>query len=172
MGINVKELRKFQELWAPVIEAIPAVLDMADKQSDWNRALEIQKLEYEEGQKRLNDAVEEASKRVEAMRADTEAFAQQREKALSEISIAKQVRVDEEIAEKKARDKAISEWKSKISVLEGKFAEVQKNYDKKNADAEKDFADKLQKLEAEVIKLEKRKADAEKVISSLRNTLG
>ena len=172
MGINVSALRKFQELWAPVMEAIPEVLEVAEKQADWTRALEIQKLEFEKGQKKLDDAVEEASKRIEAMKADTEAFAQQREKALSDISIAKQVRADEEAAEKKTRDKAISEWKAKIANLEAKFADVQKNYDKKSADAEKDFADKMQGLEAEVSKLESRKADAEKALNALRNTLG
>ena len=39
MAIDVGALRRFQETWGPVLDAIPAVVNMAEQQADLDRAL-------------------------------------------------------------------------------------------------------------------------------------
>ena len=39
MAIDINALRKFQETWSPVMDAIPAVMDMVAKQADMDRSM-------------------------------------------------------------------------------------------------------------------------------------
>ena len=172
MPIDTSALRKFQDVWGPVLDAIPAVLEAVAKQSDVDRELRIKKVELDEAGKKIDAAFVEADKRLSSVNSEMEQAMQQKEKALAEIEDAKKAQAADNAKAEEAQRKLLDEWNQKIASLQSQFSNVQTDYNKKVADAEADFAGRVLALEAEVKELEKRKATAEKALDTLRNKLG
>jgi len=172
MAIDTAALKKFQEIWGPVIEAIPAVLDMAASQADWERAITVKKIEFEEAGKKIDAAFVEADKRLSSVNSEMEQAMQQKAKALADIEDAKKAQADNFAKSQQAFSVTEMDWVQKTAALQAQFAQVEANLAKKVADAEADFAGRVLALEADVKDLEKRKAAAEKALDALRSKLG
>ena len=172
MPIDTTALRKFQDLWGPVVEAIPAVLEMSAKQADWERSLAVKKIEFEEADKKIVKAFEEADKRLSSVNSEMEQAMQQKAKALADIEYAKKVDADNRVKAEESQRKVVDEWNQRIAKLQSQFSNVESEYAKKVIDLEADFAGRVLALEAEVKDLEKRKAAAEKALDALRSKLG
>lgn len=172
MAINTKALRDFQTIWGPVIEAIPAVLDMAASQADWERAVAVKKIEFDEADKKIAKAFEEADKRLSSVNSEMEQAMQQKAKALADIEDAKKAQAADDVKAAEAQRKLVDDWNKKIASLQSQFSNVEAEHAKKVAAAEASFAEKTAALEADVKDLEKRKAAAEKALDALRSKLG
>ena len=172
MAIDTAALKKFQDVWGPVIEAIPAVLDAAAQQKDVERFLQSKRAEMEEADKKIAKAFVEADKRLSSVNSEMEQAMQQKAKALADIEDAKKAQADNFAKAQQAFSITEMEWVQKTAALQAQFAQVEANLAKKVVDAEADFAGRVLALEAEVKELEKRKAAAEKALDTLRSKLG
>jgi hypothetical protein len=172
MAIDTAALRKFQDLWGPVLEAIPAVLEATAKKADVERELRIKQIEIDEAGKKIDAAFVEADKRLSSVNSEMEQVMQQKEKALAEIEAAKKAQAEKVAAAEKAFSVTEMEWVQKTSALQAQFAKVEANLAQKLADADAQYAEKTAALEADVKDLEKRKAAAEKALDALRSKLG
>ena len=45
--MDIAALKKFQEVWGPVVEAIPAVIDATQNKADLDRAIAFKRQEFE-----------------------------------------------------------------------------------------------------------------------------
>jgi tetrahydromethanopterin S-methyltransferase subunit G len=172
MAIDTNALRKFQELWGPVIEAIPAVLEATAKKADAERELRIKQVEIDAADNKIAKAFEEADKRLSSVNSEMEQAMQQKAKALADIEYAKKVDADNRVKAEESQRKVVDEWNQRIAKLQSQFSNVESEYAKKVIDLEADFAGRVLALEAEVKDLEKRKAAAEKALDALRSKLG
>ena len=172
MPIDTTALRKFQDLWGPVLEAIPAVLEATAKQADVERELRIKQVELADAGKKIDAAFVEADKRLSSVNSEMEQAMQQKAQALADIEAAKQAQADGFAEAEKAFNVTEMEWVQKTSALQSQFAQVEANLAQKIADADAEYAEKVAALEAEVKGLEERKAAAEKALDALRSKLG
>jgi inner membrane protein involved in colicin E2 resistance len=172
MTIDTNALRKFQELWGPVIEAIPAVLEATAKKADAERELRIKQVEIDAADNKIAKAFEEADKRLSSINSEMEQAMQQKAKALVEIEDAKKAQAADDAKAAEAQRKVVDEWNQRIAKLQSQFSNVESEHAKKVIDLEADFAGRVLALEAEVKDLEKRKAVAEKALDALRSKLG
>jgi hypothetical protein len=172
MAIDTTALRKFQDLWGPVLEAIPAVLEATAKKADVERELRIKQIEIDEAGKKIDAAFVEADKRLSSVNSEMEQAMQQKEKALAEIEAAKKAQAADDVKAAEAQRKLVDDWNKKIASLQSQFSNVEAEHAKKVAAAEASFAEKTAVLEADVKDLEKRKAAAEKALDALRSKLG
>ena len=172
MAIDTTALRKFQDVWGPVLDAIPAVLEAVAKQSDVERELRIKKVELDEAGKKIDATFVEADKRLSSVNSEMEQAMQQKEKALAEIEDAKKAQAADDVKAAEAQRKLVDDWNKKIASLQSQFSNVEAEHAKKVAAAEASFAEKTAALEADVKDLEKRKAAAEKALDALRSKLG
>lgn len=172
MAVDVSALRKFQDLWGPVLESIPAVMDAVAKQNDLDRALQKAKKELEDAKKEVADAkVEAQSIRDKAAEEDATLVA----KFNAAVAAAEQrVRDAEDAAQKR-----INEVGAKVIAAEQKLAQHQaaitaaEARSKANiAAAEKQHAEAVKAKEAEIKALEDRKAVVEAAIETLKSKLG
>jgi chromosome segregation ATPase len=172
MAIDTAALRKFQDVWGPVIDAIPAVLDAAAQQKDVERFLQSKRAEMEEADKKIAKAFEEADKRLSSVNSEMEQAMQQKAKALADIEDAKKAQAVDDAKAAEAQRKLVDEWNKKIAALQSQFSNVETENAKRVAAAEASYAEKTAALEADVKDLEKRKAAAEKALDALRSKLG
>ena len=172
MAIDTNALRKFQDLWGPVLEAIPAVLEATAKKADIERELRIKQVEIDDADNKIAKAFEEADKRLSSVNSEMEQAMQQKAKALADIASAKKAQAADDAKAVEAQRKVMDEWGKKIATLQSQFSNVESEHAKKVIDLEADFAGRVLALEAEVKDLEKRKAVAEKALDALRSKLG
>jgi uncharacterized protein YhaN len=172
MAIDTNALRKFQDLWGPVLEAIPAVLEATAKKADIERDLRIKQVEIDDADNKIAKAFEEADKRLSSVNSEMEQAMQQKAKALADIASAKKAQAADDAKAVEAQRKVMDEWGKKIATLQSQFSNVESEHAKKVIDLEADFAGRVLALEAEVKDLEKRKAVAEKALDALRSKLG
>jgi hypothetical protein len=172
MAIDTTALRKFQDVWGPVLDAIPAVLEAVAKQSDVDRELRIKKIELDEAGKKIDAAFVEADKRLSSVNSEMEQAMQQKAKALADIEDAKKAQAADNAKAAEAQRKLVDEWNKKIAALQSQFSNVEAENAKRVAAAEASYAEKTAALEADVKDLEKRKAAAEKALDALRSKLG
>lgn len=172
MAIDVNALRKFQELWTPVINAIPAVLDAAAQQADLDRALAQKRIELEKAGAEIQEAYDAADKRLVAVNEQLTVIENHKKAVLEEIGVAKQ----ESIAaaknlEKKAHDR-LAAVEAKVKTAESVLATLDAQVTAKLAALQAEFDAKRETLDSEIKDLEKRKAAAEKALDTLRAKLG
>lgn len=172
MAVDVSALRKFQDLWGPVLESLPAVMDAVAKQADLDRALQKSKKDLEDAKKEVADAKAEAQRiRDKAAEEDASLIAKfnaavaSAEQRVKDAEEAAQKRIDDAAAKVSAVEQKLAQHQAAITAAEArskaKLAEMQKEQD-----------DLLQAHEAEIKSLEDRKAKAEKAIETLKSKLG
>ena len=172
MTIDINALRKFQDVWAPVLEAIPAVMDMAAKQADIERGMVIAAKDLEKAKAEIQKAYDEADKRLVALNADMDAAIAARTAALADIADAKKKASEAaKTAEQKALNK-LAEVEAKIKERTMDLATLSEEYAAKRNSAEEALKGLIAEQEAKLKDVEKRYAAAEKALEALRAKLG
>lgn len=172
MPIDTNALRKFQDVFTPILELIPTVLDAEAAKRDLDRAILIKKAEYEKAEKDIAKAFEEADKRLSSVNSEMEKAMQQKVQALADIEAAKKADSEEREKTQEAQRQAVEELNKRTAILQSQYSAIDSEYAKKVSDAEANYAAKIAAMEAEVKELEKRKVAAEKALDALRSKLG
>jgi chromosome segregation ATPase len=172
MAIDISALRKFQDLWGPVLEAIPAVMDAVARQSDIDREVQVQIKALEKAQQEVASVYEEANNRLTAVNAELDAIALQKCETLAAIA-------DEQAKAKEATASALSAEKKKLQAVSlqvqqvtEKLEKVEAEYAAKLASCQADHATVLARMENEVKAMEDRQAKAELALEALKAKLG
>ena len=172
MAIDVGALRRFQETWGPVLDAIPAVVNMAEQQADLDRALAKKRIELTAATKEVEAAFAEADVRLEAVNKELTAVLDQKSATLAEIGNARtQADVAAKAAEVDAK-KRLDAITQKVDVKSAELATVDAKIVAETNAALAEHAKAVAAMSAEIQDLEKRKAAAEKALDTLRAKLG
>lgn len=172
MTIDTGALRKFQEIWNPVIKAIPAVLDMAERQADLERGIQAKQQELERIQKEIVAAIEEADRRISDANASLDSVAEQKRALQRDISEAKS-KANIEAAEAEQTKKAMLDGlQASIVAVQAQLQGLQAEYAAKRAKAEEDHVTAVKVFEADITELNARKSAAEVVLRDLKAKLG
>lgn len=172
MTVDVGALRKFQETWGPVLDAIPAVLEAVAKQDDFVRLEAEQQKLLDKAKQKIDSAYAEADRRLEAANAELDKIA--KEKQSLQTAIESQ-RENAAAAAKKAEDDA----KAKLDAVNFQLISTSVKLEKLDAEvaaklsqAKAAHAAAVVAMEAEIKVLEQRKAQAEQALEALRVKLG
>lgn len=172
MAVDIGALRKFQELWGPVLEALPAVMDAVAKQEDFERWLHKAQLDLDAANAKVQAAKDDVQK-VRAKAAEDEAEMNARVKAALEAAERRSADAEEEsrVRIKAAKERAAAaEQQAILQETAVKTAEAQVKT--KIAEAQKSHDAVVVNLKAEVKALEDRKAAVEAAIEALKSKLG
>lgn len=172
MAIDYNALRRFQEMWGPVMDALPSILEASAKQADIERVLRLTKLDHEKAVKDVGAVYAEADKRLAQMNKELEDIQAEKDRVRAEIEQSRIAYAEEVQKSMKTQQELLHAINTKITVASNRLATVEAEYSVKVEAAEKNVADTIAKLDADVKELEKRKAAAEKALASLRDKLG
>jgi tellurite resistance protein len=172
MAIDTNSLRKFQEIFTPILELIPTVLAAEAGKRDLEREIVLKRAELDKADKDIAKAFEEADKRLIAVNSEMEKAMQQKAKTEKDIEDAKKADADNRAKAEAEHAKALDDLYKRTALLQSQYSGIDSEYAKKVIDLEADFAGRVLALEAEVKDLEKRKAAAEKALDALRSKLG
>lgn len=172
MAIDTGALKKFVETFGPAVEAIPAVLEATANKDALGREIKKQEKELEKAKAAVAQTYSEADAYAGHAKVQAEAMLAERTKVQNEIA------ADKREAATKARE-AEAKAKEKLALAEGKVADAEarlKTVDKelkaRLAEADKQYAVKVEALEEQIKDLEKRHASAEKALATLLKKLG
>lgn len=172
MAIDTGALRRFQDLWEPVLQAIPAVIELDAKQAEMERWLATKRLEFDKAQKEIEAAYAEADKRLEQHNAAVTDAVAQVAKANEDAVL---IRSEAAASAKQFLDAAqvkLAAVNAQISEREQALLKVDAQHAAKLAALDAAHAEAVSAKEAEIVALEKRQATAEKALESLRAKLG
>lgn len=172
MALKTAEIKKFLEMWTPIMETIPAVLDLADQQSQAQRELALAKQALADVEASIDEKTQAAKNNLDSLeRLAAEANASWQAalvKAEEARESHKQALKDAETLEsKKLKDlqARTADESAKLVALEqdvaAKIAAI-------TAQTDALIADKQAELES----VEKRIASAQKTLDQLRAKLG
>lgn len=172
MSIDIGALRKFQDMWEPVLQAIPAVMELEAKKADMERWLASEQAKLAKAQAEVAATYEEADKRLEAVNKQLAAAMEDTAAAKAEAAEIKRS------AAEKAKE-AMAKAQAKVDALDQQtlyqaaaLKTISDEYATKLSQAQAAHAMAVKGMEAEIIDLEKRKAAAEKALDTLRAKLG
>lgn len=172
MAVDIGALKKFQDLWGPVLESVPAVIDAVSKKEDMDRGIAEQKRLYEKAEKDVADAKAEAQRVRAEAQAEMQRLSDERTQMLASME-AERVAINNQIADQKADAKAKADALSKkIADAEAKLGSLDSDFLTKHAQAQAAHDQALADMEAEIKALEDRKGKAEKALEALRAKLG
>lgn len=172
MTIDTGALRKFQEVWGPAVAAIPAVLDMVDREADLNRGIEAKRLELEKAQQKIDAAYAEADKRLMALNDEMSTVMARKTAVTQEISAAQNKAQEEAAAAEKQKQAALDALQGQIVAVQSQLQGLQGEYAAKKAQAEAEHAQAVKAMNAEIAGLEAKKAAAEKALDAIKAKLG
>lgn len=172
MSVDIGALRKFQDLWGPVLEAIPAVIDAVAKKNDFDRGLIEQKLAFEKAQAEVANVYAQADKYAADANADLERVKAGHAKFMADAA-AQRASENDVLAAQQADIKAkLTALNQKVASAQEKLGWVDTEYAAKLTQAQADHAAALAAMEAEIKATEDRRAKAEKALDVLRSKLG
>jgi len=172
MTVDVAALRKFQEVWGPVLEAIPAVIEAVAKQDDLVRITAEQQKAVDKAKQEIASAYEQADRRLQAANDELDKIAEQKAKTQEAIESQRNA-ADEAASQAKAQAQAnLDAIKQKTFDASLQLNSVEAEYAAKLADAKSAHAAAVAEMEAEIKSLESRKVQAEKALETLRAKLG
>ena len=172
MNLNPRELQKFYDLWAPMLQALPAVIEAADREEELKRGVATVERQLQAVQQKIAD--EEA--RIDPVRKSVAENIQKLNESQTEaksgydkyVADAKAhiVKIDEEVEVEVARIKAkATAAGSELQSVEREAAVAKA---KANAEAKQQKAD----LEVEITELEAKKKSIEDALESLKAKIG
>ena len=172
MAINVGALRKFQEVWGPVLDAIPAVVEMTERQADMEREANSHRAEMDKAKAEIQKAYDEADVRLSQFNSVISELQEQKNATAAEIREMKRKATE---AAKAAQDKAdakLADVERAIDVAVNKLKTIDVDYAERTMLAKTAHEVEVKAMAAEIADLEKRKAAAEKALDALRAKLG
>lgn len=172
MNINPKELQKFHDLWAPMIAALPAVINAAERAAELENHLAIKLAEFEKLDQRCSKREADAETSVRAAQERTAAARASHAEAVAQMDL--------EVKEAKASvRKAKSDAAAKVAEHQATAAEAYKSLEQARRDHEeqlrglKSERDILASgLNAEIKALEAKRDEVISAIETLRKQLG
>jgi hypothetical protein len=172
MAIDHRALQSFYDMWTPVMQTLPAVIDAAQREAELSRSVAQKAAEFE----RVNVACQDREAAAEIK----VAAAMQRLNGVKEehLELLKTFKV--EISEAKAevtkakKDAAakIQEHQASTASTQAEEVEAVKQHASVISSLEAEHATAMKVMQAEIADLEKRKAAAEKALDTLRAKLG
>lgn len=172
MTVDIGALRKFQDLWGPVLESIPAVIEATAKKEDLDRAIAIQNKALEKAKQDVASAYDEADKRLAAVNLELEALMVQKTQTTDAIAT-ERVKANEAaviaLQEAQAQLAAVN---LKVQASTEKLNSIGADYAAKIAEAQMAHDAAVAKMDAEIKSLEDRGSKAEKALEALRAKLG
>ena len=172
MAVDIGALRKFQDLWGPVLETIPAVMDSVAKQADMDRALAQAKSDYEKAKAEVQAVYDDADKRIAVANEVLAAIADKQQKAQEALDAAVVAADARARAIEQEADVRIRSAQDKVLEAEKRLTELDAEAVKRMQAVEEAHAKAMTAFEAEVKALEDRKAKAEKAIEALKAKFG
>ena len=171
-NIDVGAVKQFQAIWGPVLDTIPAVLDLAAKQSDLEREINAKQKLLDKLTKQVEAAAAESEAQIAALKEAAQAVSIEHSKVASEVGDAK-LALNKELEEYKLQIKGsidIANAEAAQAVKDAKQAVKANNARIAELDAE--YNGRRDALEAEIKAIEDRKAVAEKALDAIRAKLG
>lgn len=172
MAVDVGALRKFQDTWGPVLEAIPAVIEAVAKQDDFVRLEAEQQKLLDKAKQEIAGAYAQADKRLEAVNAELDALAKQK---LSMQTAIESQRAEADAAAKVAQADAktkLDTLNKQIDATAARLSNLGADYAAKLADARAAHEAAVQSMQSEIRGLEQRKYQAQQALDALRAKLG
>jgi chromosome segregation ATPase len=170
--IDIGALKKFQELWAPVLETIPAVVEMTAHRDDLARGIAQEETRLAKLQEEIASNVGQSEALLAKLRLEIEEIANKRNAALDAYRADKQAAADEVTEAKKQAAADAKVIKSKTAALEAAYEKAKAEHESKLAALQTAHAERIESLEDEVKGVETRKKVAEKALDALRAKLG
>lgn len=172
MTIDIGALRKFQETWAPVMDAIPAVVEMVERKADMEREVGAHRAAMEKAQAEIQKAYDTADLRIAQFNDDISRLGDMKAALVQEIAdtrAAARAAAEEERAAATAQLAAIQEQTAQANA---QLATVNAQIAAQTAEAQAAHTAAVSAMSAEIADLEKRRAAAEKALDALRAKLG
>lgn len=172
MTIDVGALRKFQDLFGPAIEAIPAVIEAVERKADMDREVAAHRAKMDKAQAEIQKAYDAADVRLNQFNADISAL--QVQKTELEVSIRDAKREAAEAA-RTAKAKAEADLDAVIRAVEqtkAVLAGVEAQVAARTAAAEAEHKVAVAAMQDEIAQLDKRRKTAEAALETLRAKLG
>lgn len=171
MTVDVSALRRFQEVWEPVVQSIPAVLNMVEKEADLDRALNHKRIELDKAQKEIDAAFDNANVRLNAAKDDLAAMAEKKKAIMQEIADAQAKAKEAATAAEKQKNDTLAQIQDSIIKVKAQLDALQGDYDAKRAKAEAEHSSLIRSMTAEIDDLNARKEAAEKALDAIKAKL-
>lgn len=172
MKFNPREIQKFYDIWAPMLEALPAVINAAERGDELERSMVTLENQLKGIQKKIAD--EEA--RVAPARAEVDATiaAIQTQKAEAERGYKKyladaKAHLDE--VAKETEDQVVK-IKDQVSIAMSELAQAKQEVSAVKAQAAQDIAIQKAAAEAELADIAAKKQVVEKALAALKAKIG
>jgi predicted phage tail protein len=172
MDFNPKEIQKFYDIWAPMLEALPAVINAAERGDELKRHTTILEKNLQDVQQKIVD--EEA--KVEPVRKAT----QDKINELKAKEAEAQQGYNQYLADAKAHlaevgaqtEDEVAKIKAKVSEAQAELAKVTQDTAKAKADAAEEIKKQKADAEAELADITAKKQIVEKALASLKAKIG
>lgn len=171
MAIDTSALRKFQDVWGPVLQTIPAVLDAAEREADLDRAINAKRIEFGRIQSEIDDKIAAAENRVKSLNADAAAALERKQAMLKDLAEAKAAAAQQAAADAAQRAAELEAAKGALAEVQGQIARLQADYSAKRVAAEAEHAEAVRQLNAEIAQLTTKKANVEQALRDLKSRL-
>jgi chromosome segregation ATPase len=172
MNLNPRELQKFYDLWAPMLQALPAVIEAADREEELKRGvatierqLQVVQQKIADEEARIDPVRESVAANIQKLK-ESQAVAQQGYDQYLADAKAHIEKLDGEVAEKVA---AINE-RAKVATNDLRSVERDLVVAKAKADAE--LKQQKDEIEAEIAELAAKKKSIEDALESLKAKIG
>lgn len=170
--MDVSALNQFYSAMKPIMDAIPAVLEMVEQQADMERAASVYRAEVESIKASGKDAQDAVDNAVTALKIELADLEEQKQTVLRGIAAAEEAVKAAKAASqdaintaKYAADAAIVQHKARASAAEFDANE-------RVSAAEATATERAAELEKSIADLEKREAAAQASLEALRAKLG
>jgi len=172
MSIDIGALRQFEASWKPVLDSIPAVIEMSQQRNELEKAVEAKRKEFAATEQEIKDAYVEADRRLSEVNSQMEQAIKSKQDVLDETARLVEAR-SLEIAEAGAtRKKTLAATEAKLAEAEAKLAAVEAGIAEKAAACDAEIEAKKAAAEAALAEVEAKRKAAESVLESLRAKLG
>lgn len=172
MDFNPKEIQKFYDTWAPMLQALPAVITAAERGEELKRGIATLERQLQGIQKEIS----ETEAKVDPVRKDVnEKISQLNNMKAEAESGYKQYLIDAKahIAEvDKETEAEVARIKGKISAANVELRDVERDLTISKAKADAEFKQYKQTIESEMADLEAKKKAIEDALASLKAKIG
>lgn len=169
---DMASIKLFHSMLAPIMEAIPQVVEMMEKKADMDRTLAAYNADIQKAKAEVQGVYDEADKRIAKMNGDITDLMDKQEALNAQLSRTQEkLKADLEAAEdatnqaRYAADAAVIQHNARANE-----AELQAK--QRADDAEASAQERIAALEKSIADLEKREAAAQKALDTLRARLG
>lgn len=172
MDFNPKEIQKFYDTWAPMLQALPAVIEAAERGEELKRGITT----LERQLQGIQQQIAETEAKVDPVRKSVDAkISELRNMQAEAESGYKQYIIDAKahIAEiNKETDAEVARIKGKIGEANAELRNVERELAMSKAKADAEFKQHKQAIESEMADLEAKKQAIEDALASLKAKIG